>query len=575
MAATTTSTPYTRSSILAWANDVLETSYTAFQNIPSYEVGLLLYGVFHDSTRRDDAAASGLGDATAAATAAANAGVSLLSEAELHTHHKRHQATCMRYLQRLQFPFILTSAAAAATAGVSPAVSATESSAPNPGGTSASPLSPLPDGHNGATSAVAQGRNAEHVLAMIRELSAEEAELLRDGANDTSVSGGVNASNTVLLLGPSMTPAAWLSGSAFVEELKLWRWVRLMAERHRSSPRAIRRTIRAYLHHEVGVTSASPVSAKEARASPLSCAQSRGASPAPRSPAVAEEVGKMAEVERGEERSVRLSGKSTRALAEDETDATALQELKRMRPEMPPSTSPVPAHAVAAEKTIAPATLSVTPLVGSVSPVHAALSPIKEAVAAAGACTDNLGATGLSWPTSSSGAHTASATTITPYVVQAAELQTTLRSAQKALQNELKLHRAQQQQPLPVLPAPMPGSTSAYLSAGDMPDGTSAMHTAAPLLAPATNPCDAQEVFYRQHMVNTVFAKTPGGRGDSSLSSLVSNTLACDVCPSILAHAIQGNLTAIDHLEDVRARAIAACLKKDPMALLAALQSIV
>ncbi|AYU76338.1 hypothetical protein, conserved [Leishmania donovani] len=574
---TTTTTQYTRSGILAWANDVLETSYATFQNIPSYEVGLLLYGIFHDCPSRGETTANGLGDTTAAAaaTTTSSASVPLLSAAELHRHHQRHHETCMRYLQLLQFPPTPPSTAPANPAAAAPS-GAAEASAPRPGGSApASPLPPLPDGHGGAASAVAQQRNAEHVLAMVRTLSAEEAELSRAEASDTLTSGGGHAASVVLLLGPSMTPAAWLGGSAFVEELKLWRWVRLMAERHRSSARAIRRAIRAYLQHEVGVAAVARAPTKDSQTSSASCAQSRGASPAPHSPVVMMEMSDVAEVELGDARGGLLPGKSTRTFAEDASGDTLSQEMKRMRPETLPSTSPVPVHAAAAVATTRPATSSVTPLVGSVSPVHALLSPIKEVAAAGSARTDDCSATGLSWTTSSSSVHAASVATITPYVAQATELQAALRTAQAALQKELALHRAQQQQRPLTLPTTTSGSTSERSSGGDVPDGAGAMHKVAPLLAPATNVCDALEASCRQRMVNTVCAKTLGDRGGSSLLSPVPDTLTCNVCPSIMAHAIQCNLAAIDDLEDVRARAIAACLRRDSVALLAALQNIV
>ncbi|CAJ02215.2 conserved hypothetical protein [Leishmania major strain Friedlin] len=577
MSTTTTTTQYTRSAILAWANDVLETSYATFQNIPSYEVGLLLYGIFHGCPSRGDATANRRGDTTdaaAAATATSSVSVPLLSAAELHRHHERHHETCMRYLQLLQFPSMPPSTAPTNPAAVVLSGTA-EASAPSPGSTPASLLPPLPDGHSGATSAVAQKRNAEHVLAMICALSAEEAELSRAEASETRTSGGGHTASVVLLLGPSMTPAAWLAGSAFVEELKLWRWVRLMAERHRRSARAIRRAICAYLQHEVGVAAVAPAPAKDSQTGTASCVQSRGASPAPRSPVVMMEMSDVAEVELGDARGGLLPGKSTRAFAEDESGDTVLQEMKRMRPEMLPSTSPVPVHAVAAATTARPATSSVTPLVDSVSPVHALLSPIKEVAAAGGARTDGCSATGLSWTTSSSSVHAASEATITPYVAQATELQSALRTAQAALHKELALHRAQQQQCPLTLPTSTSGSTSERSSGGDVSDDAGAMHKVAPLLAPATNVCDALEASCRQRMVNTVCAKTLGDRGDSSPLSPVPDTLTCDVCPSIMAHAIQCNLAAIDDLEDVRARAIAACLRKDSVALLAALQNIV
>ncbi|CAJ1017671.1 hypothetical protein, conserved [Leishmania shawi] len=576
---TTTTTQYTRSTILAWANDVLETSYTTFQDIPSHEVGLLLYGIFLGSTSRGNATASGLEDAAATATSAS---VPLLTEAQLHTHHQRHKATCMRYLQLLQFPSTPSPTTPANTAPpVAAAITWTtaEASASSPGRTSASALPLFPDGHHVVTSAVAQQRNAEHVLALIRALSAEEAELLRAEANDSPARGGGNTANAVLLLGSSMTPEAWLSGGAFVEELKLWRWVRLMAERHRISPRAIRRTIRAYLQHEGGsVVSVVPAPAKEAHTSPPSCAQSRGASPAPQSPTFVSEMRNVAEVALGEVRGGPLPSKSTQALPEEVSGNPAFQEIKRMRPEMLPSTSPPPANPAAATTAAitGPATLSLTPLVGPVSPAHVLFSPIKEVAATEdGAGPDDCNATSLSWAIPGSSLHSPSTAAITSYVAQATELQAALRSAQVALENELTLHRAQQQQQPLRLPTCASGSTSPRSSGGDMLDGAGAVRKVAQLLAPATHPSDAQESLCRQHMVNTVFAKTLGGRGDSSLSSPVPDALTCDVCPSIMAHAIQCNLTAIDDLENVRARAIAACLKKDPVTLLATLQSIV
>ncbi|GET86164.1 hypothetical protein, conserved [Leishmania tarentolae] len=579
-------TQYTRSAILAWANDILERSYTTFQSIPSHEVGLLLYGVFHDCPSRDGATANGLSDTTAAAAAAAAAAaqttttsvsVPLLSGAELRRHHQRHHETCMRYLQLLQFPSTssCTTSANPATAAALPG--AEEASAPSSRGTSASALPPRPDGHYGATSAVVQQRNAEHVLAMIRALSAEEAEMLHVVASETPTNDGGATANVVLMLGPSMTPEAWLSGSVFVEELKLWRWVRLMAERHCSSARAMQRAIRAYLQHEVGVSPVAPAPAEEGQTSPAIDRQSRGASLLPRSPVVVMKVSGIPEVELGDGRGGLLPGKSTRTCAEDESGDAVLREMKRMRPEMLPSISPAPAQAAAADTITEPETSTATPLIGSVSPVHALVSPIKEVAAAAanGARTDDCTATGLSWATTSSSAHAASMAAITPYVAHATELQSVLRTAQAVLQKEIALHRAQQQDLPLTLPTTTSGSTLVHSSGDGVSDGAGAMPKVASLLASATNPCDAQEASCRQRMVNTVCANPLRDRGDSSLPPPVPDTLACNVCPSIMAHAIQCNLTAMDVLEDVRARAIAACLKRDPVALLAALQNIV
>ncbi|KAG5510788.1 hypothetical protein JKF63_07860 [Porcisia hertigi] len=531
--AATTTTQYTRSAILAWANDALETSYASFQEIPSHEVGLLLYGALQPSSLRADVSAGGLGDSTAVAATASNGDVPLLSEEELHTHHQRHQATCMRYLQLLQFPPIpgpATQTNSAVAAVISLATAATPS------------LSTSPGTQSGSTSAVAQQRNAEHVLAMIRALSAEEAHLLRSEASDTPTGGGSgnnnnNTANVVLVLGPSLTPATWLSGGAFVEELKLWRWIRLMAERHRSSTTAIRRVIRAYLQHEEGVAPPTPMPAKGVQASPANCDESRDALLATGSPVVT---------------------------AEMDTDEAVLPEMKRMRPDIPPPFA-------AAEAAV----LSAAPLTGSVSPVQALLSPMEEAKNVNGARTDDGSATGLSYTKPDNRLHTASTATITPYVAQAPQLQAMLCSAQVTLQNELTLRRSQPQPSPPQPPISASGSTSHRSSGSDIPGGAGAIPKVPLLTTLAMNPCEVQENSCRRHMVNTVLSQITDLQGDASVPLPVPEGLTCDVCPSIMAHAIQCNLAAIDNLEDIRARAIAACLKRDPVALLAALQSIV
>lgn len=515
------STPYTRSAILAWANEVLEASHANFQELPAHEVGLLLYGVFQTASA-SAAAASAPGSAAPS--------VQLLEASQVSAHHQRHQRTCLRYLQLLQFP---QSQTAADGAGIS--TTSSRSSSNGGGGVAVS------------LSAAQQHRNAEHVLAMIHALSGEEAELLRVETAHTPVTEEAASANVVLALGPAMTPSAWLSGRAFVEELKLWRWMRLMAERHHSSVGAIRRAVRAYLQH--GDASGSDCTSGGALASTPPPAVSRDPSPAPRVPAAHE-------VSPAEVHTIGAPHARTGEGVDDTPDDVLQHELKRMKPELPPSASPLP-------------------LIGSISP-----EPVAAETGKTTAVTGELVATApQQWSaidragvqTSGSTAHTTVAATTTPHVARVPQLHAALLQAQAALQSELTQHRAAQL----ALQTSAASSTASPRTSGDAASSGAAV-SAVLSLPHVAAPGDALETSCRQHMVRQLHsAPDGGGSATGAPASPLPEGLTCAVCPSLMAHAIQCNLAALDEMTAIRGRAVAACLKKDPVALLAALQHIV
>lgn len=89
-------------------------------------------------------------------------------------------------------------------------------------------------------------RNTEHILALLRKASSEAAELLsRD------------ATMPQLTVNDSLTAAVWLSGKAFVEELKIWRWVRALTEYRGVTEADVRREIQRFVV-EGGRVSAAP-----------------------------------------------------------------------------------------------------------------------------------------------------------------------------------------------------------------------------------------------------------------------------------------------------------------------------
>lgn len=543
---------YTRSAILAWANTILNASHLTFQDIPCHDVALLLYGIFHSHhhQQHETAVAASANDTGAAA-------VPLLAPDALRLHDAQHGATCVRFLQLLQFSSVDTPHARTASPppGTAPASTTDERSTTS------------------AAAAVAQQRNAEHVLAMIRALSAEEAELLRT-APSNAISGpngcgaaseeseeqrraaAGTAANVVLLLGPSMTPTAWLSGSAFVEELKLWRWVRLMADRHRCTVASIGRAIADYLQHDgLGKGEAEALASTSPALKTTETQQQQQPQPRQRTPS-------------------QLRAEMS-SIADDTVCEEGVPEPKRARPEL--SLSPAPALPTA---TTSSSSL-LMPLHGSVSPVHALLSPIRDADrrAPAGHSTASAGAaSAANWAVQD-----ATEATATPYVTQARPLQQALQDAQVTLQQTLR--DAHQTASAAATDAPTSPSTRSST-------GVTATNTAVPPRPPAlpavVNVSDAQEASCRQRMTARVFHPTSahengaegqlGGEGGASSPSLLAMHMSppsCTVCPALMAHAIQCNLNAIDALEEVRAKAIAACMKKDAVALLAALQNVV
>jgi hypothetical protein len=563
--AASTTSPYTRSAILAWANTILDATHLTFQDIPCHDVGLLLYGVFHSTSAKDAQISL---PSTRAAT------VPLLSAAELHVHTAQHRMTCERFLQLFQFPASVVSRACTASPAPPSAAS------PQTAATAVAAEERSTSGAASSASAVAmvQQRNAEHVLAMIRALSSEEAELLRNvpvatvntesGSDSKHICSGDdhaecgdahvndNAANVVLLLGPSMTPTAWLSGSAFVEELKLWRWVRLMADRHHRTVPAIRATILGYLQQDTET-----VAQRKVTQSSVSSAVPAGTEKRRRSDSPVPDVAKEKDGESVEGSECATNDDSSTHSTADRVDHA--QELKRARLDVSPS--PVPVAATSPQML----------LNASVSPLHALLSP--HAHEEATNTVLNSVATG------EDARRDAADATTSVFVSQATALQNTLRVAQQTLERAFRDAAAKT-------------VVDSEAAGGTLEDGTAGSasvvgHTS---LSAIANGSAVQEATYRQRMVGHVFALPAddttvteerqgvpvGGDGDEGCgiagraANLLTAPPSCAVCPALMAHAVQCNLNAIDALEETRARAITACLKKDPVALLAALQGV-
>lgn len=96
--------------------------------------------------------------------------------------------------------------------------------------------------------------NAQHVLQLLKTLSEAEAKELN--GMDSAV-----PSANVYKMDPNLSAVDWLEGKAFVEELKMWRWVRMKAETLGVAPDAVRAAIHTYLH---GTTTALSPRAKSA-----------------------------------------------------------------------------------------------------------------------------------------------------------------------------------------------------------------------------------------------------------------------------------------------------------------------
>ena len=609
-----TTVSYTRSSILAWVNAIFGSAHLTFQDIPCHDVVLLLYGIFNTdpSTTHVEPTAITADNGTSPTTT-----VPLLSAAEVQTHAACHQATCARFLQLIQFPApscATTTATASRVHTVSPTSAVSVSSPTTAEERSANAVTAT------AAAVVTQQRNAEHVLAMIRALSAEEAELLRtcatiaqddddnnrnssssssssNGSNGGEVARAGNTANVVLLLGPSMTPTVWLSGCAFVEELKLWRWVRLMADRHRRTTPSIRAVIADYLQQDVAYHP-SAVSLVHVAAEK----RQRSASPVPEQEKERNMEGHGARDghDEAQTKTNAVVSNSTANATETNTDVSttscdAHASLRGRARRLEASPSPVPVLTT-------PATALLShPL----SPVHALLSPIRDDERRV--CPEHSG-TETSAVAAAAAFEEARAATETSCMAQVLPLQQALHAAQTAL--EQAMHDA-------AVKVANATASSTHSSAGAAESGEDAVVLPSsvarqPLLPALHNSREDQETRCRQRMVTRVFASAadtraevdaPGERcgGNDCLHIISSSsqhnsssysspsatagagggcaTLAappcCDVCPAMMAHAIQCNLNAIDALEEARTKAIAACLKKDPLALLAALQNIV
>lgn len=604
-----TTVSYTRSSILAWVNAIFGSAHLTFQDIPCHDVALLLYGIFHTdpSTTHVEPPAITADNGTSPTTT-----VPLLSAAEVQTHAACHQATCARFLQLIQFPALscATTATASRVHTVSPTSAVSVSSPTTAEERSANAVTAT------AAAVMTQQRNAEHVLAMIRALSAEEAELLRtcatiahdddnnrnsssssNGSNGGEVARAGNTANVVLLLGPSMTPTVWLSGCAFVEELKLWRWLRLMADRHRRTTPSIRAVIAGYLQQDVAYhPSAVPLVHVAAEK------RQRSASPVPEQEKERNVKGHGARDGHDEAQTETnaVVSNSTANATETNTDVSAAScdahaSLRGCARRLEASPSPVPVLAT-------PATALLShPL----SPMHALLSPIRDGERRV--CPEQSG-TETSAVAAAAAFQEARAATETSCMAQVLPLQQALHAAQTTLKQAM--HDA-------AVKVANATASSTHSSAGAAESGEDTVVlpfsvARQPLLPALHNSREEQETRCRQRMVTRVFASAadtraevdaPGERcgGNDCLHIISSSSqhnsssysspsatagagggcatlaapLCCDVCPAIMAHAIQCNLNAIDALEEARTKAIAACLKKDPLALLAALQNIV
>lgn len=99
--------------------------------------------------------------------------------------------------------------------------------------------------------------NAKRVLSMVQTLSSHTPE-----TNGEADSGGVNGGRRVV---PSavgnMTVSAWMEGKAFVEELKMWRWIRAQAFQRGLDKQELARRVQAFLHGTEHHADAPPSSA--------------------------------------------------------------------------------------------------------------------------------------------------------------------------------------------------------------------------------------------------------------------------------------------------------------------------
>nr|CCD16321.1 unnamed protein product [Trypanosoma congolense IL3000] len=90
--------------------------------------------------------------------------------------------------------------------------------------------------------------NAKRVLSLVQSLSSCSSEVSAAAGNDTNGDGGCLVSGGV----GNMSACAWLEGKAFVEELKMWRWIRTEAFKRGLEANELTERVRTFLGRASG-----------------------------------------------------------------------------------------------------------------------------------------------------------------------------------------------------------------------------------------------------------------------------------------------------------------------------------
>lgn len=305
-------------------------------------------------------------------------------------------------------------------------------------------------------------RNAQHVLKSIHRLSTPYEQKQEEHTNRTL--GSQLHGYPTTLLGPHVTPAAWVEGRAFIEELKVWRWLRLEAMKRNVAETWIEAEIQSYLKgsRDPSTTLITP-SSLITTAAGSAAAQTDAASlahVAEGKPSPQDQTFGMACQE----------GNADEALGFGDGVPAKRNRVEEDSANLPPAPTLVPAMAEASQR-------------------HSAMGE---------------------------------GTVIEEEVNRAVSLLSVLDSAKRDLAQTYDQN----------------------MSAGGDKEN---------------------------HMHSTIDDTTAGGA--ASGGGVGRNT--CAHCPEVFSRALQANITAIESMERIRKQAIAACMRKDEVALLSVLSSIV
>lgn len=382
--------------------------------------------------------------------------------------------------------------------------------------------------------------NVQHVLRMIHHLSADSALAPRSSRSPhapASATGVADDSAAVSIVGPHLTAVDWMEGRAFVEELKVWRWVRVMAQGMQRSAATIRQAMSDYLH---GTSSGSdPKRVRQEIHTPEP--MQRSTSPV------------RHRVSETEERvlATRRDGNSTSLPRSEDKDEKDTDEESASRRECGGGRRRVE-HAVY-DTTVA-ATAAAAPSEHASSVTASDMSVTLNNRITDGSTTGVLSTTRRVGPREM--------TTHTPVLrsdgaERAPALYSNLVTATQALRAQLMRRQAECTSPTEAEGAVFSGGMGAHEPEEEDAEKDAIVRTL--------------EVRELSSHLQTL---TEGGAG-IAVPTAEERGWQCQRCPVVFAHALQCNLALLEEMEQLRKSAIAACVKKDTAALLTALKGFV